>query len=184
LKAFIKKVLKSRAGFSLAETLMAIMILLMASAIVGAAIPAASNVYQKSVDVANAQVVLSTTITMLRDQLSTAGNTKISGKMITYTSGKAGESGVSCLMKLNSPTITVYKGSYELSLAESPSTDPADYEFGYYDLVSKESVTGKLAIDYESISQSGQTITFHKLVVQKDGTNLTEPRNVSIRVLS
>jgi type II secretory pathway pseudopilin PulG len=76
LKAIGKKLKKNSRGFSLAETLICILILLMVSAIVGAAIPTASNVFVKTVDAANAQVVLSTAMTALRDELGTATQVK------------------------------------------------------------------------------------------------------------
>ena len=63
---------RRKSGFTLSETLIAILILLMVSAIVAGAIPTASNVYIKTVDAANAQLLLSTTITKLRDEFSTA----------------------------------------------------------------------------------------------------------------
>ena len=184
MKALFKKVLRSHGGFSLAETLMAILILLMASAIVGAAIPAASNVYQKTVDAANAQVVLSTTITMLRDQLSTAGDVKVSGTTVTYRSGKSGESGTACLLTLESPTIKVYKGPYSALHSETTTDYKINDVVTSYDLISQQAVTGNLAITYTGIAKSGRTITFQGLAVQKGEVNLTEPRDVSIRVLS
>lgn len=64
--------LKSRAGFTLAETLLAVLILLLVSGIVATGVPVAKNVYEKTVVAANAQVLLSTTITALKDELGTA----------------------------------------------------------------------------------------------------------------
>ena len=60
MRTILKKLKRGRAGFSFAETLIAILILLLVSSIVAAALPSASNVYVKSVDTANAQVLLST----------------------------------------------------------------------------------------------------------------------------
>ncbi len=59
-------------GFSLAEMLMAILILLMVSVIVATGMPAARNAYEKVVVGANAQTMLSTAVTVLRDELGTA----------------------------------------------------------------------------------------------------------------
>ena len=59
----IRNKLHNRKGFSLAETLMAVLILLMVSAVVAAGIPMAREAYEKAVDAANAQTLLSTTIT-------------------------------------------------------------------------------------------------------------------------
>ena len=65
---------RNRAGFSLAETLMAVLILLLASAIVAAGMPMAREAYEKAVDAANAQTLLSTTVTMLRAELCEASD--------------------------------------------------------------------------------------------------------------
>ena len=84
MRAVLKKLRKSRAGFSLAETLIAILILLMVSAIAGGAIPAASQVYTKTVDVANAQILISTAMNMLRNELGTAQEVYLNGNTIIY----------------------------------------------------------------------------------------------------
>ena len=72
MKSNLKMRFKYKKGFTLAETLMAILILLMVTAIVAAGIPVAVNAYNKVVMSANAQLLLSTTITRLRDELGTA----------------------------------------------------------------------------------------------------------------
>ena len=64
--------LKSRRGFTLAETLLAVLILLLVSAIVATGMPAAMNAYNKIVLGANAKVMLSTAITALHDEIGTA----------------------------------------------------------------------------------------------------------------
>ena len=64
--------LKSRRGFTLAETLLAVLILLLVSAIVATGMPAATNAYNKIVLGANAKVMLSTAITALHDEIGTA----------------------------------------------------------------------------------------------------------------
>ncbi len=67
-----KRKQRNSAGFSLAETLMAVLILLMVSAVVAAGMPMAREAYEKAVDSANAQTLLSTTVAMLRGELSEA----------------------------------------------------------------------------------------------------------------
>ena len=59
----IRQKLKSRLGFTLAEMLMSVLILLMVSSVVAGGVPVAANAYYKVVDAANAQVLLSTTVT-------------------------------------------------------------------------------------------------------------------------
>ncbi len=90
VKVIWNKRINTRKGFSLAETLIVVLILLMVSGIVAAALPTAANVFTKTVDSANAQVLLSTTVTVLRDELSTIkkiypGN---SGSEIEYENAK------------------------------------------------------------------------------------------------
>ena len=77
-------------GFSLAETLMAVLILLMVTSVVAGGIPAAAGSMYKIIDGSNAQVLLSTTLIKLRDELSMArlsdGDViNASGSKISYT---------------------------------------------------------------------------------------------------
>lgn len=90
LKRFTNKK-KSISGFSLAETLMAVLILLMVSAVVAGGIPAAASAMKKIIDGSNAQSLLSITMTRLRDELSMASPDGIEistdKKTIAYVSG-------------------------------------------------------------------------------------------------
>lgn len=70
LKAFKQ----NRGGFTLSETMMALLILLMVSSIVVTGLPAAVSALHNAVDASHAQVLLSTTMTSLRDELSMAKN--------------------------------------------------------------------------------------------------------------
>ena len=83
----------SSAGFTLAETLIAVVILVMITA---AAMPAAVSAYRNAVDAANAQVLLSTTVNALRSELSTAWNVDVNteGTTITYQSADTGDKSV------------------------------------------------------------------------------------------
>lgn len=88
----VKERIRNQAGFSLAETLMAVLILLLVSYIVATGIPAARNAYERVVIASNADVMLSTAVSTLRDELGTAWkvqNTK--GKDgVTYFSADTG----------------------------------------------------------------------------------------------
>ena len=86
----ITKKLKNRSGFSLAETLVAIIILLLVSAIVAEGVPVAQNAYDKVVVAANAKVMLSTAITALRNELATAQRITVKDNVITYYSTDRG----------------------------------------------------------------------------------------------
>ena len=70
------KRIKNQSGFTLAETLLTVLILLLVSGIVATGMPAVQTAYEKIVISANAQAMLSTAITALRDNLGTAWNVK------------------------------------------------------------------------------------------------------------
>ena len=86
------KKLKGRSGFSLAEMLLAVLILVMVAGIVAAGIPTVKNVYDKVVVSANAQVLLSTTVNALRDELGTAWDVSkgLTDTALTYFSADTG----------------------------------------------------------------------------------------------
>lgn len=80
--------LRQARGFTLAETLVTILILLLVTSIVIAGMPTATNVLKKTVDAANAQTLLASTLTRLREELTTALEIKASGSEIIYLSEK------------------------------------------------------------------------------------------------
>ena len=93
----IKRKLKNRKGFTLAETLLAVLILMLVSVIVARGIPVAKNVYQNVVLAANAQDILATAVSNLRDELGTSWDVRVddnynaaSGTYVTYFSADTG----------------------------------------------------------------------------------------------
>ena len=181
------KKLESRIGFSLAETLIAILILLMVSAIVGAAIPTASKVYVDTVDAANAQLLLSTATNALRDKLSTATSpeakdgTIITFKTRTTVNGKNADAW--CMIKMDDGTLKIYYGSQDS--AHQTNTDTY-YEIGQYDLVSEKAKTENLSVIYTSVACNNGVVTFTGLRVTKAGvaSPLAGPCDISVRTLS
>ncbi len=87
---------RKRSGFTLAETLITVLILLMVSTVVAAGIPAASNAYVKVVDASNEEVLLSTTMSALRNELSMATDVVVvvssdgKSKSVTYYNSSRG----------------------------------------------------------------------------------------------
>lgn len=84
----IKKIAgkRNRGGYTLAETLMAVMIVVMVAGVVAAGIPVASQALHEAVDASHAQLLLSTTMTSLRDELSMAKDIQCEeGGRIVYT---------------------------------------------------------------------------------------------------
>ncbi len=184
MRAIRKK--RNRSGFTMAETLIAILILLMVSAIVAGAIPTASNVYAKTVDAANAQVLLSTVVTVLRDELSTAVSIEDPvGTTIDYVNGndgyrrlvlkKSGDAGVA------EPGIWLCVGKLNPTTNDIDYTEPGDGESRL--LVSKEATTKNLVVSYESVSFSNGMVTFSKLKVERGSVTVASRDNFSIRTV-
>ena len=102
-----KRKLKNGSGMSLAETLMAVLILLLVSSVIAVGIPAAANAYRNAVDAANAQALLSTTVNALRSEFSTAWGVKvIDSENVIYYSAKTGAK--TKLSLDGEPTVTEY----------------------------------------------------------------------------
>ncbi len=177
----IKTRLKNRGGFTIGEVLVSVLILMMVFSIVAAGIPTAANAYYKVVDSANAQVLLSTTMTRLRAELSTATEVKCSDTTITYRCAagsqskiyleplSAGGGGESAL------TPGVWLQEYA-GISEKPEyTHP---------LVSPKAASASLYLKYTKADYSGGVITFQKLQVMKGDQVLAEMDAFKVRVLT
>ena len=186
--------LKQQNGFSLAEMLVAVLILLMVSAVVAGGVPAASNAYSKAVDAANAQVLLSTAATALRDELGTARNVSISGKTVRYYSADNGNySELSMSGSDDRPVImlTSYLGE-EVTNPDSDVSGGSASATIYgttedtvqWELVSGAAITKKLGLTYESVGFDNGIITFTNLQVLKNKNVLAELGQLEIRVIS
>lgn len=188
--------LKQQNGFSLAEMLVAVLILLMVSAVVAGGVPAASNAYSKAVDAANAQVLLSTAATALRDELGTARNVSISGdkKTVRYYSADNGNYSELSLGEKDERSVimlTSYLGENVNNSDSDVSGESASATiYGttedtvQWELVSSAAITKKLGLTYDSVSYDNGIITFTNLKVLKNSTVLAELGQLEIRVIS
>jgi len=87
-RLFIKN---KNAGFTLAETLITILILMMVTLISAVGISVAVRGYNRVLDTANAQLLLSSTVTRLREELSTAVWAELTdGDLVMYYNGDKG----------------------------------------------------------------------------------------------
>lgn len=176
---------RRRAGFTLAETLLAVMILLLVTAIVAAGIPSARNAYEKVVMTSNADVLLSTTISSLRNELGTAQNIdipggtivdgKLTGNCITYYSPARGT--FSQIYVEDSGKAVMFRRYYS---EDVPGTaNPAEQ------LISDTVATGDLFVTFASVSYADGVITFNELSVDRrsGSTGLAERDSLSIRVI-
>ena len=182
----IKAKLRSSKGFTLGETLLAILILLMVTTIVAAGIPVARDAYQKVVLASNAEVLLSTTISTLRNELGTAQDVK---KPVAGTGEK------------DNTVITFYNptrgSSSKIYVADNGNKDimfqryysPDGLSFEDYDatpLIPPKTSTQDLYVTYDSVTYEEGIVTFSDLLVNRTSgaESLASRDKLSIRVIS
>lgn len=181
----IKKRLKSRHGFTLAETMLAVLILALVGVILATGVPVALNAYEKIVLTANAQAFLSTTVNALRDELGTAWGvqTDDTGTVITYYSADTGARS-RIYLATDSPAEIMLQENAAISELGIP--DNADAARA---LVSDKATAGlsRLYATYESVAydRTSSTVTFTNLMIgTKSAPSLTKVGNLKIRVFS
>ncbi len=153
----LKRKCGNRAGFTLAETLLAVLILLLVSVIVATGIPVAKNAYEKVVLGANAQVLLSTTISALRDELGFARNPVVEADSVTITYYNA-ETGIKSQIAKDGDGKIVLKRAKGTMATMDPRP-----------LVSDAAATGDLYATYTGVAYSGGCVQFTGLrVCRKD----------------
>ena len=194
IKAVLKKKLNSKAGFSLTEMLATVIILLLVSAIVAAGIPVARDAYEKVVLASNAEVLLSSTITSLRNELGTAKDVKADSNALIYynlmrggvANVAVGASGAASRISLsteNEPDIMLE--SYYNIYAEDAY---AVHSSGATKLMSEKTATGDLYVTYETVDYDKDTgvVTFTNLSVNRrsGATDLAKRETLSIRVIA
>lgn len=70
----LRRRVKGKSGFTLAEMMITMLILLMMTTVVAVGMPNAVNAYRRAIDAANAQVLLSDTVMRLRSELAVAAS--------------------------------------------------------------------------------------------------------------
>ncbi len=177
-----KMKIKNRAGFSLTELLVVVLILGMVSSVVAGGIPVAKQAYTKVTVSANAQVLLSTTISALRSELGpshVSAEDNTTANTITYLSGK---NGTKSKIYLNNGVITIQE-FLEYSDTNSPyhqsslAVAPRPLSPGSDDLYATYST-----LSYDNKSNM---ITIVGLTVKKQNESKTyaDPVDISIRVI-
>ena len=131
---------RHRSGFTLAETLLAVLIMLMVSLIMATGIPAARNAYEKVVLGANAEVLLSTSLTALREELGTARDIEIGTNEIKYYSAKTNAKARIYLSSEGTDPQTIWVEDYIVDMGDTPK------EGFKYPLVSRKSSSDVLYV--------------------------------------
>ena len=184
----IEQTNNSSGGFTLAETLLAVLILLMVSTIVANGIPAAKSAYENVVLAANAEVFMSTSISTLRNEIATAKDIKVDGTTVSYFNPTRGtysrivldsSSGIQLQRYYNYFTPRpIPSGTPEPSPAPSvtPTLEPLVFS----------SSTEKFYLTCSAIVFENGVIKFRELQVNQISgrTGLVKRDEVSIRVIS
>ena len=178
----MKKIMQKRnnkAGFTLAETLVTVLILLMVSAVVAGGVPAASNAYMKAVDAANAHVLLSTTVNALRSELVSAREVenKDSNTITYYNSMRGSRS----MIKVDEGGVIKLQEYVADEMATGAMTTEAR------SLVSNAAtVRGKLSVTCTGIKYEDGIVTVSGLNVSRNDTVIAQipESGLQIRVIS
>ena len=167
-KAKGKARLKDRRGFSLAETLLAVLILLLVSVVVATGMPAATNAYNKVILGANAKTMLSTTVTALHDEIGTAWQVENSSDetSLTYFNGSTGAKSKISSGENLPIRIQDYMSMNDDLIHSSDATVGREH-----DLVSGASFKPEMYVTFESISYADGIVTITGLKVCKTSDN-------------
>ena len=172
----MKKKTLGRRGFTMAETLLAVIILLLASTIVATGVPAARTAYEKVVLASNAEVLMSTAISTLRNELGMARVEAPANNAIVYYNEARGASAKIYLGSKNGgPQMIMLKRYYK----ESGSDDSAEEG-----LISDAASTDSMVVTFTGITKGDGYVTFQNLQVKRGSNVLAGPRNFSVRVSS
>lgn len=168
--------LRSESGFTLAETLLAVFIMLLVSVIVSTGMPAAMNAYRKVVLAANAKTMLSTAVTALHDEISTAWKVENSADHQSLTYFNASTGAKSRINKYvpateGDPNPDAIAGSVwiwdYIPLVYDLIHDSGDEEGKGHEMISGAGFTPRMYVTYESIVYNAGVVTISGLKVYK-----------------
>ena len=172
-------------AFTIAEALVATIILLLVTVIVATGIPAAIRAYDRVVLASNAEVLLSTTMSSLRNELGTAKDVNVSSnKIVYYSEGRNSFSEISIDAAKKDIMIRKYAPDGIILTEADMAGMPSDPER----LISKEASDKKmeLHVTYDSVNHNNGIVTFSGLkVLDKNGQPTRASRNTySVRIIS
>ena len=175
----LKRKAKSRSAFTLAETLVAILIMLMVSSVVATGIPAARRAYESVEMAANSELLLSSTISTLRNELSLAKDIKIEGTDKTSVSYLNPATGTMSRIYKDENGKIMYKMNAAVEGISTGDTMPATR-------LMSEALSTKVGIDvtFGNITKNGDCIVFNDVKVKSGSTERTGRETVSIRIIT
>ena len=188
---------KAQSGFTLVEMLMTVLILSMVSAVVAGGLPMAVNAYTNVVNTANAESLLSTAMTRLRDELGTASHVTPEENGISYrrSDGSAAKISFVAPHEADAHTNDDESDDRDEGTDEQPGMwieeyiginlpEGTDRNQFTHPLVAAEKGIENLYVNYSDLSYFDGILSFTGLVVEKDGNALTKPQDFKIRVLT
>lgn len=174
------KLIKSQGGFTLTELLATIIVVTLATTMVAAGIPSAIESYGKMVDSSNAQSLLSTTTTILREELAMSTEVEMVDGTISYTSDESGRTNTISIKA--SGEGVVHPGEIMISLDGADPTPLAPLG------ASSGKDTGELYVTCTGIEldETNTVVTFSGIKVNKDKYDqpLASADTYSIRLIS
>lgn len=171
----MKKIKKKKAGFTLVETLVSVVILILLSAVAAKGVSVAVDAYSRIVNSANAQLLLSTTISEIRDELSTGTDIVIDNNSIAYQSSKTGDESIIDKYVLNAGDTSGYADG-AIIITEyvnyGEEIDGSKIHAGAITrlLVSNEAANKNLVCTYDDVDYTGGVITINNLKVTRVGS--------------
>ncbi len=152
--------LRNNKGFTVGEMLVVVLLLGIVMGFIAGGIPSVIRLFNRITDNGDAQVLLSTTTTCLRDELTTAKNITVEGTKISYTN----QYGDNCYISLDTNNPSLSGDGIYLNYAGGSSYSRL--------LVSREAASRSLHASYTSVSYSSGIITFTGLKVYRGSTEL------------
>lgn len=181
--------IKSTKAFTIAEALIATIIMLLVTVIMVTGIPAAIRAYDNVVIAANSEVLLSTTMSALRNELCTAKDVKVNGTKTAisyYNVGFGTQSEISRAESGDGSSESAGTIMYR-RYAQDTVIDDAYSETGQAKRLISKAASDKekdLYITFKNVDYNDGIVTFTDLIVKKDGNDTPASRDsYSIRVL-
>ena len=192
MNSLIRRLL-NKSGFTLAETLMAILILLLVSSVIAAGIPAAVSAYTKAVDAASAQTLLSTTVNALRNELSAAWSVEPKDNTVYYYKTSTGAKTKLYKGTDDSDTPTIWVQDYVSYDLSDDTQKRTDENRTLHKLVPEKKTASdskgkQLGITYGSVSfpsdEPKDRLDFTNVQVKRGDTVLAQIESLSISLLN
>ena len=192
------------AGFSLVEMLVTTLILGLVSTLLATGIPVAADTYRKTVNSSNAQLALSTTMTVLRSELGTATEVLAYGNQVYYQSSEGywvsignsdaveGAHGLTKQYWMGSPDTSVEDDvtdtSDEDDVTDTSDEDDvngliADDDAPATRLLPDDVITDALWVSFGSVACTGNVVEFNGLAVRDRSGNELASAGDSYQVL-